>query len=96
MQKIIHWLAKRFILREEFKILEDKLKILEEKWEVIPHHICHQCKLGIAKVGMIEYLGKYFHNEVCFNEYLRIIEKPKSDYKTINGKPVKYYENSSL
>ena len=71
----------------------DSIKDLNEKLETIPLHICFMCRQGVySGSGYIEYLGKYFHNEGCFEEYRRILEIPKTNYKYVKGIPVKYYE----
>lgn len=65
-----------------------QIKDLGEKWENIPQYKCHLCKETI-KEGRIEYMHKYFHPTICFDEYIRIIELPKEDYKSYKGHKIK-------
>ena len=88
--KIRHLIGKE--VREVLKEDLEKMGNISKRMDDVPIAICWYCHQGIkGGIGRIQYMGKSFHPEVCFDEYCRVIDRPDQNYKLRKGRKVREY-----
>ncbi len=80
-------------IKEEIDTLGKSVFELSDRLYKLPVHTCWVCGNYMVKDDpMILYMGKYFHQEKCFDEYRRILEIDTSaDHRFINGEIVRQF-----